>query len=335
MAKNRKSESLFDNTELNNSKPTIVRRTPEEREEHRKKIEEVSSKDCIFRGELKKAFRSETELARSDSNLSIIKELEAIRENVSEKEMDVVVKANRRRKRHYLLNGDICVYCYVRNKWPKLIIRPLTIDLDKSVVPKIEGYDKKDEFVIKAKFSPITIGVRRKIDPYIFDQLDGDYSHASINFDEYKKLSFISCFKEWNLPIEVKLDDNRVSEESWEIIEKTIHPRLFDVLMGEFISLNEINEEELNILEQQCERLFSKNSKGVTNPIEGIRLYCEASVFAKEFHLSGKDLNSLSYRVASMMKYVSNKGNEIQIRQMDQSSKSSSKSAKSAKSGRK
>ena len=336
MAKDRKSESLFGSNELNAPKQKFRRRTPEEMKEQREKVGKATKKDYIFRKELKKAFQSETEIKNSNSNdLGIIQELESMRERVSEKEMGVVSKANQRRKRHYLLNGDVVVYCYIQDKgWPRLKIRPLTISLDKEEIPPIEGYESEKETVLKVTFKPITIGIKGKIEPFIFDQLEIDLDSPSINYDEYKKLAFISCFKSWNIPVDVEFEGDRVSEESWSTIEKTIHPRLFDTLMGEFISLNEMHAEEVSVLEQQCERLFAKKSSGVSNPIEGIRLYCEASTFAKEFNLSGMDLDSLSYRVASMMRYVANKGNEIQIRQMDQSSNSNPKQAKTAKSRR-
>ena len=331
MTKNKKSESLFGDSKLNTQKKEFRRRTPEEIQKQREEVRKRTKKDYIFKGELKKAFQNEAEIKNANnSDIRIIQELESMKESISEKEMSVVSKANRRRKRHYLLNGDIVVYCYVLNEFPKIKIKPLTISLDKDEIPAIDGYSGDKEFVLKAIFNPITIGIRSKIDPFIFDQLEIDLSSPSINYDEYKKLAFISCFKSWNIPIDVEFEGNRVSDESWSMIEETIHPKLFDVLMREFISLNEIHKEEMEILEQQCERLFAKKSAGVSNPIEGIRLYCEASTFSKEFGLSGKDLNSLSYRVASMMRYVANKGNEIQIRQMDQSSKSSPKKAKTA-----
>lgn len=329
MPKPRKSESLFGDQAPPPSRPQAPRRSPEEIAGRKKEIQDRARDDYIFRGELKKVFNQQSEMHRSSQesgqNSGIIRDLEIIRSNVSQKEIIIVKRVNQRRKRHYLLNGDICVYCYVKNLWPKLIIKPLTIRLDsEKEIPLIDGYDDENEFVIKAIFKPITLSIRRRIDPFIFDQVStSDSGNMSMNLDEYKKLSFRCCFKKWNLPITVDIDekDGLVNEKSWKEIEETIHPKLFDSIMGEFISLNDITEEEEELLDQQSERLFSKDSTGVSNPSEGIRLYCEASVFAKEFSISGKGLDNLSYKAASMMRYIANKGGEIHARQIDSPSK--------------
>jgi hypothetical protein len=334
MPSNRRSESLFGDGELKPKRSSAPnRKSKKEYQDERKKIQSHCRNDYMFKGELQKAFQSEVESRAAGSDSSIVRELETIREAVHIKERNIVARANRRRKRHYLLNGDIVVYCYIKNNWPKLVVKPLTIELDEETIPSIDGYNKENELVLKATFKPITIGIRRLIDPFIFDQLDSEDNVQSTNYDEYKRLAFVTCFKSWNIPIEVEFEEGRVSDDCWSSFSKIIHPKLFDVLMAEFISLNDIQEKEIEVLEQQCERLFAKKSSGVNNPIEGIRLYCEASTFAKEFSLSGVDLNNLSYRIANMMRYVSNKGNEIQIRQMDQA-KGSSKKAKVAKPGR-
>jgi len=335
MSKSHKSESLFGSNELNSAKPTIKRRSPEEIANNKKQVQDSAKKDYIFVDNLKKVFQSEAELQDSaKQNVGIVKELEKINSSFAEKEISIVSKANQKRKRHYLLNGDVCVYCYIKNLWPKLIIRPLTVRLENEKIPKIDRCDKDNEMILKVKFKPITIGIRKRIDPFIFDIMPDSNSSMSINIDEYKKLAFICCFKEWNIPINVEIEDERVTEECWEILKDTIHPKLFDTIMSEFIYLNDMSEEENEILLQQSERLFAKESSGVNNPSEGVRLYCEASTFYKEFGLFGKSLDNLPYRVASMMKLVANRGNEIHIRQMEATSKKSSKSAKTV-SGRK
>jgi len=327
---NRKSESLMGES-LNPPPPRQM--TREEIQSRSKQIREDAKKDYLFKKELKERFGQHEQFVSEQQgrsqHSSIIGELTALREHVSHQELKIIQRVNERKKRHYSLNGDVVVYCYVKNNWPQVIVRPLTISLDESLpILPIDGYEDENEIVVKAIFKPITVGVKNRIDHFIYEPNSDNDMRLLMNYDEYKKLSFSCCFKSWNLPIDLEFEDGRLTQKSIDMIEHSIHPRLFDIIAGEFVRLNDISDDETKVLDQQCERLFSKNSKGVSNPAEGIRLYCEASAMAKEFYLSGGDLENLPYRVSTMIRFVANKGNEIHIRQMDSGSKPSQKGAK-------
>jgi hypothetical protein len=307
MAKKR-SESLFNDLK-DNSPP-----------------KELSPKDdYIFKDELKKAFEKKAQMQKQletpedKQNRVVSEQISNSRVYAVKKENSLIKIVNERRKRHYCLNGDVKVYCYVRNEWPKLIIKPLTIKVgDVLNIPSLGPFNKENEILLEATFRPITVGMKNRIDPFIYEPMDENSQVLGTNIDEYKKLAFFLCFKKWNIPFDLPFnEDGSLAYEAMEIIENKAHPYLIDVLSSEFLSLNNLSERESNLLNQQCEKLFGKGNDGVSNPLEGIKLYCEASVFAKEFALSGKELSNLPIRISSMIRNVSQKGNEIHIKELN------------------
>ena len=319
MSKKRKSESLFSEpTKGNSYVKAPPRKTEEERKADSEKIKKALRKDYLFKSELKD--KIETEL--SVEHLNIIHELEEKKQHSSEQEIAIIKRVNERKKRHYDINGNINVYFHVKCfDWPHIVVKPLTISLDENdPIPSLGPFKNENEFLLEASFRPITLQIKNQIDQFVYEPTNDGPSSLLFNMDEYKRLAFICCFDSWNLPFELEVKNKRLTKDSIEKVSKTLHPRILDVVSSAFVNLNDISEEEIKILDQQSERLFSKNSSGVNNPSEGIRLYCEANVLAKEFYLSGSDLDNLPYRVSTMIKYVSNKGNEIHNRQMDQSS---------------
>jgi hypothetical protein len=230
-------------------------------------------------------------------------------------------RLNEYRQRHFTLDGDVVVYCKVLNDWPRLVVTPLTVSLILSQeIPKLEC-GKKEELV-KTVFRPLTLGVHRRLEPFIYeDRKTTQGTETFIDQEEYARLAFITCFKEWNIPVELEQVNGRLSDAACELLRKQVHPGLFTTIASEFLRLNEMSEEERAILDRQSAILFAKNSQGVTNPTEGIKLYCEASVFAKEFMLSGKDLDALPYRVATMVRFVTQKNNEMRASELDSGAK--------------
>jgi hypothetical protein len=319
MSKKRQSESLFSKPAAGSSYVKAPpRKTDEERRADAEKIKKALKKDYIFRSELKDKVESEL----SEEHRSIIHELEEKKEHSSLQELAVIKRVNERKKRHYDINGNVVVYCYVKHlEWPHIVVKPLTISLDESdPIPSLGPFEGENEFLLEVSFRPITLQVKNQIDQFVYEPTNEGPSSLLFNMDEYKRLAFISCFDSWNLPFELEVKNKKLTKDSIEKISNKLHPRILDIVSSAFVNLNDISEEEIKVLDRQSERLFSKNSQGVNNPSEGIRLYCEANVLAKEFYLSGSDLNDLPYRVSTMIRYVSNKGNEIHARQMDQSS---------------
>jgi len=316
-----KSESLFGGPSVPIPEKTKGRRIrpqgpdPAEKAAVLKKLKN----DYIFKNELKDVFEQKVGNVESSENNGVIRQVNQMQTHVIRQENALLKIAGERRKRHYALNGDVKVYCYVKNQWPKLIVRPLTIRIaDFPHNPPLGPFAGEDETLLEVIFRPMTVGVKRQIDPFIYEPLSTTSDQLSINTDEYKRLAFFCCFKSWNIPVDLPFGDNgKLSEEALSMINNKIHPQLFDVVSSEFIGLNEISKNESDLLDQQCDRLFGKGGKGVSNPLEGIKLYCEASIFAKEFSLSGRDLDDLPVRVSSMIRHVAQKGSDIHSKEMD------------------
>lgn len=325
-----RSESLFGDIASSQSNSTVPKKrkiNPEEAKKQRQEREKAAKNDYIFKNELKDVFDETAKSIESVKNKNTKKPIDRSKTYQIREENSLIKIVNERRKRHYDLNGDIRVYCYIKNEWPKLVIKPLTIRIDEPLqIPSLGPFEREGESLLEVVFRPMTIGLKKKIDPFIYEPQSLETDHISINIDEYKKLSFFCCFKSWNIPIDLPFNnEGRLTEEAFDIINKKIHPLLFDVVSSEFINLNDITEKEVKTLDRQCERLFAKDTKGISNPLEGIKLYCEASAFAKEFSLSGRDLDELPLRVSSMIKHVANKGNEIQSKELDNKKKSPKK----------
>lgn len=236
------------------------------------------------------------------------------------------------RRRHFSLDGRVIVYCRVRNKWPRLDVVPLTVPLQvERKVPKLEVNEQRNEKLLRVVFRPLTVGLRRAFHPYVYEtRIMNNVPQAFQNNDELARLCFIHCFESWNLPVELETQNRRLTDEACDVLRKQLHPRLVDVVAREFLRLNELSEQEQKLLKSQCGSLFDEKSNGVDNPTEGVRLYCEAATFAKEFGLSGKALDELPYRVAALVRYVVSQENEIRQRELKereqkQRSQSSSK----------
>ena len=240
-------------------------------------------------------------------------------------------RANERMKRHYTLEGDVLVHYKIKNDWPKLQFCSMLVPLDlKEKVPDIsEKVFGDDEISLEVVFRPLTVKLRRKFEPYIFDikNVENDVKEMRFDYVEYYRLVFMSCFKSWNIPVELEKNDEGFLTERGRESFSLLHPKLIECLASDFVELNEIRDEEIEVLEKQCDVLFKKDSEGVQNAVEGIKLYCEASVFSKEFALSKSELDNVPYRAAELIRRVANKNGEEIKRQFNEDQKKYEKNA--------
>lgn len=257
---------------------------------------------------------------------------------------EILERVNTRKKRHYDYYGNIVIYTKVKkinlpfSDFPLHNISSLLVSTDlKEKVPEI----KKEEnaFIIKSIFKPLSIKQKTLIDPFIIEySTNQDYLRAegtpmTIDSDSYSKAVIETCLLDWNLDIEIQRDNiGRLSEKTKNEIY-SLYPSIIDSISRDFVNLNDVSEQELAALERQASVLFSENSKGVTNALEGVSLYCEASLFAKEFSLSPDNFDKLPSRIGKLIRFMANKSNEAEMARMERNKNKSKSVSKNRISG--
>lgn len=112
------------------------------------------------------------------------------------------------------------------------------------------------------------------------------------NFSKIKMFCMRHLLKDTNYPIEIKRDNDGITEETLERVLK-IHPRIWRSIFSKFsIFEEEKTPEEEKRIAKECSLIFG-SGKAVSNPHPDIILYCDLIAFWDKLGLNYFDLQNL------------------------------------------
>lgn len=177
-------------------------------------------------------------------------------------------------------------------------------------IPHIDG-DKEEEAI----FDIMTYGDHSLIEQtcrHETEREDGK-KQFEIDFNEVRRLTLKRSLMSWTLNIPIERRNGWLTPKSYERIGKVAAPLLEAFLDGYWIR-SEITKEEEAIIDRQSAVLFGKNSRGVSDACEAVRLYCNMSSQWEKFGLRDEELAGMSYRKFIMLKMMTNNENEAMRR---------------------
>jgi hypothetical protein len=134
-------------------------------------------------------------------------------------------------------------------------------------------------------------------------------SMTNVDYNEMRRLSLKRNLINWTLNIPIERDDGWLTEKTYERVGRLPAP-LVEAFLDGFWKSSEISKEEEERISKQASSLFGKNSRGITDACEAVRLYCTYGSFAEKFNLNGRQVMDLPFREYLMLKMMISHENE-------------------------
>lgn len=169
------------------------------------------------------------------------------------------------------------------------------------ILPRFDG-EKEEEAV----FKEMTFGDREMIEQacrYETERDDGG-TQWEVDYNEVRRLHVKRNLLSWSLNVPIERENGWMTHESYERIGRVYGP-LLDAFMDAFWAQSEITEEEVKTIGRQAAVLFGKNSRGVTDACEAVKLYCTLSSQWEKFGVTDEDLAQMPYRRYLMLRTMS------------------------------
>ena len=194
----------------------------------------------------------------------------------------------------------------------EIIVRLSVMNLDGLMIPVGGNGDQE----VEAKFKMMSFGdymLMEKVCRYSLEREDGKKTYE-VDFNEVRRLSLKRNLLSWSLDVPIERKNGWMTSECYERVGNVSAP-LIEAFLDAFWNKSEMSKEEEEEMERQAVVLFGKNSRGVTNPCEGIRLYCTMGSQWDKFGIKEDELNDMSYKKYVMLKQMLKYENEAMRRQ--------------------
>jgi hypothetical protein len=178
-------------------------------------------------------------------------------------------------------------------------------------LPSSDG--EKEE---KAVFSVMTFGDHLLIEQacrHETEREDGK-SQFEVDFNEVRRLTLKRNLLSWTLDVPVERDGGWLTPDCYGRVGKVPAP-LIEAFMDGFWARSDINCEEEEQIGRQAAVLFGKNSRGVADACEAVRLYCTMGSQWEKFGIKEDELRNMPYRRYMMLRMMVGHENEAQRRQ--------------------
>ena len=168
----------------------------------------------------------------------------------------------------------------------------------------------------KAVFSVLTFGDHLIIEQacrHDTEREDGK-TQSEVDFNEVRRLTLKRTLLNWTLNVPVERENGWLTPESYQRVGKVPAP-LIEAFLDGFWQRCDISTDEENLIGRQASILFSKNSKGVADACEAVRLYCTMGSQWEKFGIKEGELMEMPYRKYMMLRLMVTHENEATRRQ--------------------
>jgi len=170
----------------------------------------------------------------------------------------------------------------------------------KSFLPDPDG-----KIVLWAKFRKMTVENYWFIEKLMKFEVERD-KHVEVEYDmeEGKRQILRFQLTGWNLPLELRFDENDYLTE--DCLKEVLHlpAPLVGVFVDKFIDTYTVSYDEQTEIDKQCASLFARNSRGVENACEAVTLFCVLGNMWEKFGINRFQLKNLPYKEYVMMRMV-------------------------------
>ena len=181
-------------------------------------------------------------------------------------------------------------------------------------LPHPEG-DKEE----KAIFSVMTFGDHLLIEQacrHETEREDGK-PQFEVDFNEVRRLTLKRSLLSWTLNVPVERENGWLTPESYQHVGNVPGP-IVEAFLDGYWARSDISKEEEEQITRQASILFGKNSKGVNDACEAIRLYCTMGSQWEKFGIKEEELTNMPYRKYIMLRMMIGHENEAMRRQTRQ-----------------
>lgn len=165
----------------------------------------------------------------------------------------------------------------------------------------------------EAVFSVLTLGDHKAFEKavsYEKDIGDGRTTTSVIEINEYKRLMVKRNLLAWTLDVPIERDKNGwMTPTCYERVSLISAP-LMEAFLSGFEESTEVTEDEERRIQRQCSILFSKNSRGVSDPCEAVSLFCSMENFWEKFGLNRDMLPKIPFRDYLLLKEMISRESE-------------------------
>lgn len=176
--------------------------------------------------------------------------------------------------------------------------------------------DPEGEIEEKAVFAVMTFGDHMTIENVCrYEAEDDGRKYTGLDFNEMRRLALKRSLLRWTLNVPIERRNGWLTPESYEHVGRVGAP-LIEAFMDKFWIYSQVTEDEERTMERQASILFSKNSRGVTDACEAVRLYCTMSSQWEKFGLKEEELDSMPYKKYQMLRMMVGYENEAMKKQM-------------------
>jgi hypothetical protein len=178
-------------------------------------------------------------------------------------------------------------------------------------LPHPEGEEEEE-----AIFGVLTYGDHAMIEQacrHETEREDGK-KQTEVDFNELRRLTLKRNLLSWSLNVPIERRNGWLTPESYKRIGKVSAPLLEAFLDGYWIH-SDVTKDEEAVIDKQSAILFGKNSRGVADACEAVRLYCNMTSQWDKFGLKEAELSTMSYRKYMMLKMMTNNENEAMRRE--------------------
>lgn len=165
--------------------------------------------------------------------------------------------------------------------------------------------DPAGEHEEKALFSVMTVGDHLLIEEacrYEVDRGDGRPTYH-VDFNEVRRLTLKRNLLSWTLNVPVEREGGWITSDSYERVGKVGAP-LVEAFLDGFWERSMVTGDEEKTMGKQAAILFGKNSRGVSDACEGVRLYCTMSSQWDKFGIKEEELDNMPYRKYLMLRLM-------------------------------
>jgi hypothetical protein len=160
---------------------------------------------------------------------------------------------------------------------------------------------------VKAIFKIMTFGDHLLIEQscrHEGEREDGK-TQIEIDFNEVRRLTLKRNLLSWSLDVPVERTNGWITPQCYENHVGKVEAPLVEALLDGFWNRSEISSKEESIISRQSSILFGKNSRGVTDACEAVRLYCTMTSQWEKFGIKEDELANMPYRKYLMLRMMS------------------------------
>ena len=169
---------------------------------------------------------------------------------------------------------------------------------------------------VKAIFSIMTFGDHLMIEQACRHETEREDGKMvpEVDYNEVRRLTLKRNLLSWSLDEKIERENGWLTRDCYKKHVGQVEAPLIEAFLEAFWMRSELTKDEESVIDRQSSILFGKNSRGVTDACEAVRLYCTMSSQWDKFGIKEEELTNMSYQKYLMLRMMTSNENEAQRR---------------------